>query len=65
MRKRSFTEARWTAKQDVVHGLVATARSFDKYFQVIDDAVLANVLVKAARAQRRIIGVFVGQPGWF
>ena len=59
VRKGGLAQARWSAEQDVIQGFPATTSGFDKDLQVVHDLALADVLIKAARAERGIEGILV------
>ena len=60
MRQGGLAKARRTAEQDVIQGFPATTSGFDKDLQVVHDLALADVLIKAARAERGIEGILMG-----
>src|SRR5271166_6012317 len=52
-RKRRLAETRRAVKQDVLERLVAPARGIDRNAQVLDDAILPDVLVERLGPQAR------------
>jgi hypothetical protein len=50
VRERRLAEPRWAEEEDVVEALAALAGGADEHPQVVEDLLLADVLVEPLRA---------------